>query len=55
MESNALRISDVVGDEILALSELLYDESTPNIYNRVGVNLQRKTYSSALTDDAPDP
>lgn len=39
----------------MALSERLFEASTPNIFNQITVNIQRRTYSSALVDDAPAP
>lgn len=48
-------IPDRVDDDILALSERLFDASTPNIFNHITVNLQSRTRSSALNDDAPAP
>ncbi|XP_055300541.1 endoribonuclease CG2145-like [Sitodiplosis mosellana] len=47
--------ADGTDNEILTLSERLFDLSTPNIFNQITVNLQRRTYSSATTDDAPAP
>lgn len=47
--------SDPVDREILDLSESLFDASRPNIFNQVGVNLQSRTRSSDVRDDAPDP
>ncbi|XP_031621481.1 poly(U)-specific endoribonuclease homolog [Contarinia nasturtii] len=47
--------ADAVDNEISELSERLFDASTPNILSRVKVNLQGRTTSSALTDEAPAP
>lgn len=44
--------SDSVDREILDLSERLFDAST-NIFNQVRVNLQSRTRSSDVRDDAP--
>lgn len=49
------RTPDAIDAEILALSERLFEASTPNIFNQITVNIQRRTYSSALVDDAPAP
>lgn len=46
---------DAIDTEILSLSERLFEASTPNIFNELTINLQRRTYSSALTDEAPAP
>lgn len=48
-------IPDAVDNEILALSERLFDASTPNIFNQITVNLQGRTFSSKTTDEAPGP
>lgn len=39
----------------MALSERLFNAQTQNILSQITVNLQRRTYSSATTDDAPAP
>lgn len=44
----------MVDNEIMALSERLFDATTPNLFNQITVRLQRRTYSSATTDDAPE-
>lgn len=46
---------DAVDIEISALTESMFQASTPNLFNEITVNLQRKTYSSSLVDDAPSP
>lgn len=41
--------------EIEELTELLFKKSSPNLYPYLMVNLQGKTKSSLLTDEAPQP
>lgn len=46
---------DAIDTEIMALTERIFDASSPNLFSQINVNLQRRTYSSSLVDDAPAP